>query len=52
VIFDEPFAHLDEENVLFQLKLFAKFQEEKRVPILMITHHHTEKIRTTLRNVT
>ncbi|PJD98124.1 MAG: hypothetical protein CK425_00065 [Parachlamydia sp.] len=51
VIFDEPLAHLDERNVLCQLKLLAELQLQRELPILIISHHHIEEICNILENV-
>lgn len=51
VILDEPFAHLDEENIHYQLQLIAELQLQKALPLLIISHHHIEEICNTLVSV-
>ena len=52
VIFDEPFAHLDEDNILHQLKIIEKLQQTETKPsILTISHYFDERIKANLKHV-
>lgn len=51
VIFDEPLAHLDEENVKKQIDRLSRFQKDTAFAVLVITHHHIQEIKQVIKDI-
>lgn len=51
IILDEPLSHLDQEATLQQITLLKQTQQQHQIPMLIITHHHTELLTQSLEHV-
>lgn len=48
ILFDEPLAHLDAQNIQNQIEILSKMQSEIDLPILIISHHHLSELQNKL----